>query len=68
MPSIKDSSMVDAIAIVVLAAMLLVCGCGYSGKLPDSQYQSIELYTPEHRIENLERNARELSIRSQLRR
>ena len=48
--------------IVVVLFVLFMCGCGYS-EWPVYQYKPIQLYTPEHRLDNLERNARELEIR-----
>lgn len=60
------------LAIVLLFVLLFVCGCGTSGGSlavydslgvsPAFHYRPIQLYTPEHRIENLERNAREMEI------
>lgn len=57
------------LAIILLFIMLFVGGCGTSGgyetvgELPALyQYRPIQLYTPEHRIANLERNAREMEI------
>ncbi len=50
---------------VFLFVVLFICGCS-GGDLPVYEYEPVQLYSTEQRLDNLERNARESRIREQI--